>query len=290
MATIGIVGLGLLGSAVAARLRGGGHDVVGHDVVAEKVRALEALGGQAAPSAEAVAWAAEAVCVVLPSLAAVEDVVLGPRGLAVAGHAGQTIIQMSTISPTLTERLAREVGAKGLAFLDCPISGTSGMVARGDGIIFVGGEQRVFDRWRPVLESVLPRAIYVGRPGQAMTLKLVANLLVALNSAAAAEALLMARRAGLDLELVLDVLTRSAATSRMLEVRGPLMARQEFPPQMKLDLFMKDLHLIQEAARGVGAPLPLTDVAERLYAAALDAGHAGEDLAVVFTALARLSG
>ena len=290
MATIGIVGLGLLGSAVAARLRGGGHDVVGHDVVAEKARALEALGGQAAPSAEAVARAAEAVCVVLPSLAAVEDVVLGPRGLAVAGHAGQTIIQMSTISPTLTERLAREVGAKGLAFLDCPISGTSGMVARGDGIIFVGGEQRVFDRWRPVLESVLPRAIYVGRPGQAMTLKLVANLLVALNSAAAAEALLMARRAGLDLELVLDVLTRSAATSRMLEVRGPLMARQEFPPQMKLDLFMKDLHLIQEAARGVGAPLPLTDVAERLYAAALDAGHAGEDLAVVITALARLSG
>jgi len=290
MATIGIVGLGLLGSAVAARLRGGGHDVVGHDVVAEKARALEALGGQAAPSAEAVARAAEAVCVVLPSLAAVEDVVLGPRGLAVAGHAGQTIIQMSTISPTLTERLAREVGAKGLAFLDCPISGTSGMVARGDGIIFVGGEQRVFDRWRPVLESVLPRAIYVGRPGQAMTLKLVANLLVALNSAAAAEALLMARLAGLDLELVLDVLTRSAATSRMLEVRGPLMARQEFPPQMKLDLFMKDLHLIQEAARGVGAPLPLTDVAERLYAAALDAGHAGEDLAVVITALARLSG
>ena len=290
MATIGIVGLGLLGSAVAARLRGGGHDVVGHDVVAEKVRALEALGGQAAPSAEAVARAAEAVCVVLPSLAAVEDVVLGPRGLAVAGHAGQTIIQMSTISPVLTERLAREVGAKGLAFLDCPISGTSGMVARGDGIIFVGGEQRVFDRWRPVLEAVLPRAIYVGRPGQAMTLKLVANLLVALNSAAAAEALLMARRAGLDLELVLDVLTRSAATSRMLEVRGPLMARQEFPPQMKLDLFMKDLHLIQEAARRVGAPLPLTDVAERLYAAALDAGHAGEDLAVVITALARLSG
>jgi len=290
MATIGIVGLGLLGSAVAARLRGGGHDVVGHDVVAEKARALEALGGQAAPSAEAVARAAEAVCVVLPSLAAVEDVVLGPRGLAVAGHAGQTIIQMSTISPTLTERLAREVGAKGLAFLDCPISGTSGMVARGDGIIFVGGEQRVFDRWRPVLESVLPRAIYVGRPGQAMTLKLVANLLVALNSAAAAEALLMAKRAGLDLELALEVLTNSAATSRMLEVRGPLMARQEFPPQMKLDLFMKDLHLIQEAARGVGAPLPLTDVAERLYAAALDAGHAGEDLAVVFTALARLSG
>jgi 3-hydroxyisobutyrate dehydrogenase-like beta-hydroxyacid dehydrogenase len=285
MATVGIVGLGLLGSAVASRLRAAGHAVVGYDVVPERVQALVALGGRAAPSAEAVARGSEAVCVVLPSLASVEEVVLGPRGLTPSGRVDQTIIQMSTISPSLTERLAREVSVKGLAFLDCPISGTSGMVAQGDGIIFVGGERSVFDRWRPVLESVLPRAVFVGRPGQAMALKLVANLLIALHSAAAAEALLLAKRAGLDLGLVLDVLTKSAATSRMLEVRGPLMAKREFPPQMKLDLFMKDLHLIQDAARQAGAPLPLTDVAERLYARAMADGHAGEDLAVVLTAL-----
>src|SRR3990170_610923 len=120
MATVGIVGLGLLGSALASRLRAAGHDVVGYDVVPERVQALVALGGRAAPSAEAVVKAAEAVCVVLPSLASVEDVVLGPRGLAASGRADQTIIQMSTISPSLTERLAREVSVKGLAFLDCP--------------------------------------------------------------------------------------------------------------------------------------------------------------------------
>ncbi len=285
MATVGIVGLGLLGSAVAGRLRAAGHDVVGYDVVGERVQALVALGGRAEASAAGVAKAAEAVCVVLPSLASVEEVVVGPRGLAASGRAGQTIIQMSTISPSLTERLAREVSARGLAFLDCPISATSAMAARGEGIIFVGGDRSVYERWRPVLENVLPRAVFIGRPGQAMALKLVANLLIALNSAAAAEALLMAKRAGLDLGLVLDVLTKSAATSRMLEVRGPLMAKGEFPPQMKLDLFMKDLHLIQAAAGSVGAPLPLTDVAERLYAAAMDAGHAGEDLSVVITAL-----
>ena len=285
MATVGIVGLGLLGGAVASRLRAGGHDVVGYDIAADKVTALVALGGRAAPSAQAVAESAAAVCVVLPSLTSVEDVVLGPRGLAASGAAGATIIQMSTISPALTERLAREVTAKGLAFLDCPISGTSAMVERGEGIVFVGGDPSVFGRWRPVLETILPRAVLVGRAGQAMVLKLVANLLVALHSAAAAEALLMARKAGLDLELVLDVLGRSAASSRMLEVRGPLVARGEFPPQMKLDLFMKDLHLIQDAARSVGAPLPLTDVAERLYAAALQAGHGGADLSVVVKAL-----
>jgi putative dehydrogenase len=285
MSTIGIVGLGLLGSAFAARLRAAGHEVVGHDIVDARVRDLVALGGRAAASTAAVAREADAVCVILPSLAAVEEVVLGSDGLSATGRPGQTVVQVSTISPSLTERLARGVQARGLAFLDCPVSGTSAMVARGDGIIFVGGERAVFDRWRAALECVLPRAVFVGRPGQAMALKLVANLLIALHSAAAAEALLLARRAGLDLGLTLEALTASAATSRMLEVRGPLMARGEFPPQMKLDLFMKDLHLIQEAAGAAGAPLPLTSVAERLYAATLAAGRAGEDLAAVFTTL-----
>ena len=120
-----------------------------------------------------------------------------------------------------------------------------------------------------------------------MVLKLVANLLVALNSAAVAEALTLAKRAGLDPQVVVDVLGVGAATSRMLEVRGPMMVRGEFPAQMKLDLFMKDLHLIQESAGAAGATLPLTDVAERLYAAAHAAGHGGEDLAVVITELER---
>jgi putative dehydrogenase len=283
---VGIIGLGLLGSAVAGRLRGAGREVIGHDVVPERNRALEVLGGHAVASAAAVAEAADPICVVLPSLSAVEDVVLGVQGL-VATARGRTVVQMSTISPALTERLACDCAARGVVFLDCPISGTSGMVARGDGIIFVGGERPAYERWRPLLETILPRAVHVGSAGQAMVLKLVANLLVALNSAAAAEALSMVERAGLDVPQALDLLTSSAATSRMLEVRGPLIVKRDFPAQMKLDLFMKDLHLIQEAAGALGAPVPLTDVAERLYAAAQAAGHGSEDLAVVVTALAR---
>jgi 3-hydroxyisobutyrate dehydrogenase-like beta-hydroxyacid dehydrogenase len=286
MAAVGIVGLGLLGSAVSARLRAAGREVIGHDVVPERNRALEAIGGRAVASVAEVAAAADPICVVLPSLAAVEEVVLGSRGLAATAR-GRTVVQMSTISPALTERLARECVHHGVEFLDCPISGTSGMVARGDGIIFVGGEHAVYERWRPLLETILPRAVHVGVAGQAMVLKLVANLLVALHSAAAAEALAMVERAGLDVAQALDLLRASAATSRMLDVRGPLIAKRDFPPQMKLDLFMKDLHLIQEAARALETPVPLTDVAERLYAAAQTAGHGGEDLAVVVTALAR---
>src|SRR5712691_209012 len=129
---VGLIGLGLLGHAVASRLiAAGAYDVIGYDVVPERVVALERLGGRAAPSASAVAAEAEAICVVLPSLAAVEEVILGADGLVARGRTGQAILQMSTISPALTRRLAREVGGRGRHFLDCPISGTSAMVAQG---------------------------------------------------------------------------------------------------------------------------------------------------------------
>jgi 3-hydroxyisobutyrate dehydrogenase-like beta-hydroxyacid dehydrogenase len=285
MATIGIVGLGLLGHAIASRLIEAGHSVIGFDVLADRVSALGVMGGKPASSSAAVAQSAEAVCTLLPSLATAETAILGAGGILAGARPDLAVIQMSTISPTLTERLAREVTARGLGFLDCPVSGTSSMVERGDGIFFVGGDRALFERWQPVLESVLARAVLVGQVGQAMVLKLVANLLVALNSAAAAEALTLARKAGLDLPLALDVLNASAAASSMLKVRGPMIVRGEFPAQMKLDLFMKDIHLMQEAATAVGAPLPFTDLAERLYAAAQAAGHGGEDLAVVVTAL-----
>jgi len=290
MATVGVVGLGLLGHAVAARLLAAGHEVVGYDVLPDKIAAVVAGGGKAARSVAEVANAAEVVCVVLPSLATVEAAIVGHGGLLEGSRPGQVIVQMSTISPSLTERLAGAAEARGRAFLDCPISGTSAQVARGDGIVIVGGDRALYDRWRPLLEAILPRAIYVGRAGHAMFVKLAANLLIAVHSAAAAEALTMVKKAGLDPALVLDVLVASAATSRMLEVRGPLIVKDDFPAQMKLDLFMKDLHLIQDAARGAGAALPLTDVAERLYATVQQAGHGGEDLSVVVKVIETLNG
>lgn len=289
MAVVGLVGLGLLGHAVAARLVAAGHPVVGYDVVPDRVAALMALGGKAGGSAADVAARAEAVFTILPSLETVERAILGPDGVLAGAPAGQVVVQMSTISPELAERLAAEVERRGRAFLDCPVSGTSGQVARGEGLIMVGGERALYERWRPVLEAIVPRSVHVGAAGRATFLKLVANLLIALHSAAAAEALALAARGGLDPALALEVLTASAATSRMLEVRGPLMVRGEFPAQMKLGLFMKDLHLIQGAAAAVGAAVPLTDVAERLYAAAQAAGYEGQDLAVVVKVLEALA-
>jgi len=289
MSAVGFVGLGLLGHALATRALAAGHTVLGYDLLAERVTALVALGGTAARSVADVAGRTNAVCVVLPTLASVEEAILGADGIAGRARPGTVVIQMSTISPVLTERLADAVAARGLAFLDCPVSGTSAMVARGDGIIIAGGDPAVVERARPLLEAMLPRVVHVGPAGHAMLLKLVANLLVGVHSLAAAEALTMARRAGLDLDRAIEVLTAGAASSRMLEVRGPMIVREQFPAQMKLDLFMKDLHLIQDAARALDAPVPLTDIAEGLYADAFRAGHGAKDLAVVVKALDRLS-
>ncbi|MGH7374638.1 MAG: NAD(P)-dependent oxidoreductase, partial [Candidatus Rokuibacteriota bacterium] len=242
MATVGLVGVGLLGSAVATRLLKGGHRVIGFDTAADRIRALRNMGGEAGASARAVALESDAVCTLLPTLPAVEAAIFGPDGVAAAGKPGPIVLQMSTISPALTMRLAEDSRARGLDFLDCPVSGTSSIVARGDGVVFVGGEQSVLERARPVLEAMMARVVHVGTAGQAMVLKLAANLLVALHSAAAAEALHLVRQAGLDPAMALEVLAGSAGGSRMLEVRGPLIVRGEFPAQMKLDLFMKDLH------------------------------------------------
>ena len=285
---IGMIGLGLLGHALASRLLASRHAVIGYDVLPEKIGALTRIGGTPASSVAEVAARADIVCVVLPTLASVEDAIVGAAGIVAHGKPGSIVIQMSTISPVLTERLARDVTARGLGFLDGPVSGTSAMVARGDGLIIAGGDASVFERCHPVLTAMLPRVVHIGPVGHATLVKLVANLLVAVHSVAAAEALTMARKAGVDLTRTLDILSSGAAGSRMLDVRGPMIVDQRFPPQMKLDLFMKDLHLIQEAARAVGAPIPLTDVSERLFAEALAAGHGGEDLSVVVRALTQL--
>src|SRR2546428_5154098 len=158
MSTIGIVGLGLLGHAIASRLIKAGHTVIGFDVLPDRVAALAVMGGTPASSAAAVAQSAEAVCTLLPSLATAEAAILGAGGVLAGARPDLAVIQMSTISPTLTERLSREVTARGLGFLDCPVSGTSSMVWRGAGTFFVGGDPALFDGRPPRLAWCPDRA------------------------------------------------------------------------------------------------------------------------------------
>jgi 2-hydroxy-3-oxopropionate reductase len=290
MQRIGIVGVGLLGSAVASRLLQSGFEVAGYDTRPEQVEALFSQGLRAAASVAEATVGADAVFTILPSLASVETVVCGPHGLVETASNKTLIIQMSTISPDLTRRLHETAVARGLGFLDAPISGTSAMVARGDCTILVGGDTAHVQRCQPVFEAIARRTVHLGAVGMAALAKLVTNLLVALNTAALAEALVLGAKGGLDPAKMLEALEGTAADSRMMEIRGPLMAAGEFPPQMKLDLFLKDLWLMHEAGHSLGVPLPLTTAAEQLYVAAGNAGAGSQDLAAVITTLERMAG
>ena len=290
MKRIAIVGVGLLGSAVASRLLEGGFKVTGCDTRPDQLARLRSRGLEPAASLKDAAAGAQAVFTILPSSEAVEAVILDAGGLLGILPRSATLIQMSTISPTLTRRLADAATAAGIGFLDAPMSGTSAMVERGDCTIFAGGDPALVDAWRPMFAAIARRTTHVGPAGSASLAKLATNLLVGLNTAALAEALVLGAKGGLDPRVLLDILKDSAAASKMVDVRGPLMVDHRFDPQMKLDLFLKDFRLMLEEGQRLGVPLPLTSLTQQLCLATAASGRSGEDLAALITTLEQMAG
>ncbi len=290
MKRIGIVGVGLLGGAVASRLLEAKFEVTGYDPVPKQIEALRPRGLHPARSIGEAAAGADAAFVILPSLETVDAAVRGPGGLVETLPRNSVILQMSTISPALTRTLAAAAAAKGVGFLDTPMSGTSSMVERGDCTIYVGGDAAVAARVKPVLDGIGRKTVHVGEAGDAMLAKLVTNLLVGLHTAAAAEALVLAAKGGLDPARLLPILRESAGASRMLDVRGPLMVERRFDAQMKCDLFLKDFTLMLDEGMRLGVPLPLTSLAQQLTTATVAAGRGGEDLAALIKTIEDLAG
>ena len=290
MRRITIVGVGLLGSAVASRLLAGGFAVSGYDTRREALNALEPRGLKAAASVKDAVEGADAVFTILPSLDTVEAAIAGPGGIVANLARPGVVIQMSTISPTLTRRLAEATEAAGLGFLDTPMSGTSSMVERGDCTIFAGGDAALLERCRPAFAAIGKRTIHVGPVGSASLAKLATNLLVAVNTAALAEALVLGAKGGLDPQALLDILKDSAGASKMVDVRGPLMVGHRFDPQMKVELFLKDFRLMLEEGQRLGVALPLTSLTQQICTATVAAGRGGEDLAALITTLERMAG
>jgi 3-hydroxyisobutyrate dehydrogenase-like beta-hydroxyacid dehydrogenase len=278
---VGVVGVGLLGGAVAGVLTDAGYEIIGYDLLAERVAALAARGGRSAESPADVARRARAVFTILPTLESVEEAITGRQGVLEGAGRDSVIIQMSTISPALAVRMEEAARARGVAFLDAPVSGTSSMVARRDCVVTVGGDRSALESCRPILDAMAKRVFHVGRCGMGSHVKLVTNLIMGLNGVVLAEGLTLARRAGLDLQQLLEILSHGAAASKILDVRGPRMTEGRYDPMMKVDLFLKDIRLVLEAAQGLHVPLPLTAAMEQLYMAAFARGQAKEDLASV---------
>jgi 3-hydroxyisobutyrate dehydrogenase-like beta-hydroxyacid dehydrogenase len=288
--TVGVVGLGNMGLPMAGHLLAAGFGVRGYDVRPEAVSALTRAGGVAATSAAGVADGAGVVITSLPSVAALHEVVSGPDGLAGAAADGLIVIETSTLPLTAKDEAARVLGGAGAVVLDCPLSGTASQMQERDIAVYASGDTAAIERSHDVLAAFSRVQYQVGTFGNGMRMKLIANHLVTVHHTAAAEALLLARRAGLDLALALRALSDGAGNSRMLEVRGPMMIAGDFSQaNMRLEYFQKDIELIGDLGRTARCPLPLFTASAQLHLAALAQGRLDEDPACVFAVLEQMT-
>jgi putative dehydrogenase len=288
---VGFVGLGIIGSAFAKHLLAKGFNVCGYDLDRSRLKLLKKRGGRPLASAAAVAAASDVVVTALASYGAYEDAYFGRAGIVDKARSGLILVDVSTM-PLERKLSARErLGKRGVTMLDCPISGTGAQAETGDVAVYASGPKGALRQVWPVLEGFARKVWSIGEFGAGSKLKYVANHLVTIHNVAAAEALTMGIKSGLDAQLMLDALANGAGTSRMLEIRGPLMIADRYDePTMKCDVYQKDIDIIGEFAAKLHCPTPLFDASRALYSAALAQGRDKQDTAAVCAVLKEMAG
>ncbi len=284
--TVGIVGLGIMGGAFAKHLTAARLRVTGFDIAPPACAALRRLGGAVAESAAAVAARERIIITSLPSLAAFEAALFGKNGIAAGARRGNIVIEASTLPLEVKENARRCFARFGVTMLDCPISGTGAQAAVKDIVIYASGDRAAYARCKAIFAGFARNTYYCGKFGIGSKLKYIANHLVTIHNLSTAEAFVLAERAGVDAKHAYEVIRDGAGTSRMFEVRGPLMVgRKYLPATMKIDVYQKDIAIIDAFAKSLRCPTPLFTLSKRFYAAAMRAGHAKEDTAVVHAIL-----
>jgi 3-hydroxyisobutyrate dehydrogenase-like beta-hydroxyacid dehydrogenase len=279
---IGIIGLGLMGSAISENLLNEEYPVIGFDILPEKTNALKSKNGTPAHSCVEVAKISDVVITSLPSESSLKKVVNGNHGLIESKKNGLIVIETSTLSLEAKQEAKEALGSVGIILLDCPLSGTAAQAVKKDIAVYASGDPEAYGICVPVFESFARSHHYIGEFGQGSKMKLIANLLVAIHNVSAAEAFVLGMRAGLDPQMIYDVICDGAGSSRMFEVRGPLMISKKYDEvTMKVDVFQKDIEIITAFAKNVCAPTPLLSAAARIYMMALEKGHAKQDTAAV---------
>jgi 3-hydroxyisobutyrate dehydrogenase-like beta-hydroxyacid dehydrogenase len=281
---IGLFGLGLMGAALTKRLHGGGFEVVGFDVDTRKTPQFAALGGRPAASG-AEAARCDIVVLAVFSTDQVEDVV--ENILVPAAGAGKIVLCTSTCDPDRIAALAARVAPHGVRVLETPVSGSSGQVARGEGVGLIGGDLRTAKEVDGVLEVLFPRRFHIGKAGDGGRAKLAINLILGLNRMALAEGLVFAERLGLDPKAFLDVAKASAAYSQVMDIKGRKMVERDFKPEGFVHQSLKDFTLMRELAAKLGQALPALELNKSLLEACLAAGEGEYDNAAVIEEIRR---
>jgi L-threonate 2-dehydrogenase len=292
MSRVGLIGVGLMGTAISQRLVTARFEVAAYDVDPEKRERIAGVGVSATASSREIVEQCEVVVLSVFDTNQVEDVIAGAGGaldvMARAATGERTFIVTSTCDPDRLARLAERAKTDRAHILEVPISGTSRQVSRGEGVGLVAGERQVVERSGSILEAICPRRHYLGAVGKASRAKLAVNLILGLNRAALAEGLVFASCLGLDPLTFVDVARGSAAYSQVMDIKGDLMARREYrDPQSRVDQSLKDFRLMLEQADKKGQMLPFAGVYARMLEDCVAQGEGEWDNAAILEAIAR---
>jgi L-threonate 2-dehydrogenase len=285
---IGFIGLGIMGSAMSGNLMKAGFHAIGYDPSAPARRKFAKSGGVPCASTTDVAAQVDVIIFSLPSASALME---ASKAAIAGGKKGLVIVETSTLD--IQDKLAARdlLAAHGITLLDCPLSGTGAQARRKDLTIYSSGPAPAVKHLKRVFEGFSKANYYLGDFGNGMKMKLMANLLVAIHNVSTAEVLIFGQRFGIAPDLAVKVLSDGAGGSRMLDVRGPMMAKQRWDEAtMKVSVWQKDMKLIAAALAATETPAPLFSATLPIYNAAMGAGHADHDTAAVFDVLSRMCG
>ncbi|WP_246191441.1 L-threonate dehydrogenase [Aureimonas leprariae] len=288
---VAVLGLGSMGAGMAASLRQTGHTVTGFDVVDASRNAFAAGGGTAATSAAEAAKGADAVVSVVVNASQTEALLFGEGGVAAAMQAGAVFVSCATMDPDAARSLAARLEASGQHYLDAPMSGGPARAATGELTVMASGSAAAFGQARPVLDAIAAKVYELGdAAGAGAAFKMINQLLAGVHIAAACEAISFAAKQGLDLKRVYEVITASAGNSWMFENRVPHVLDGDYAPKSAVEIFVKDLGIVQDMARRERFPVPVSAAALQMFLAAAGAGMGREDDASLARVYASLSG
>ena len=279
MAKLGFLGLGLMGYPMARNLLRAGHQVALWSNTAAKAKELaDAEKGIFCDTPKQVAAQAECAFVCVGDTAMSEQVILGPGGVIEGVQAGSVVADASTISPSASRKIGAKLTAKGVHFLDAPCTGSTPGATGGTLTFMVGGDKAILDRIRPWMEVMGKRIYHCGGPGMGLSAKLTQNLVLSNILQAFNEGIVLSTKAGVDPQLMLEVLSNSAAKSGLIEYKAPFVLDRNFTTNFSVKWMDKDIGLMLESGRELGVPLPLTGLTRQMFQAAIAQGHGDEDI------------
>ena len=287
--SIGFVGLGIMGKPMSRNLMKAGHRLVVFDIVKESVDAIVADGAAAGASAADVASKSDIVITMLPDGPEVDQAILGPAGVLAGAKAGTLVVDMSSISPLVAQKVGAACAAKGVDFLDAPVSGGEPGAIAGTLAIMVGGKQEAFDKAVPVLKAMGATVTLTGPVGAGNVTKLANQIMVACNIAAMGEALVLATKAGLDPEVVFNAVKGGLAGSTVLNAKAPMVIARNFKPGFRIRLHQKDLRNALLAAESMKVGLPVTSLVQQMLMALMNDGKGDFDHSGIVTFIEKMA-